>query len=84
MVEIYKGQKIHIDIQRRFIALSSPFDLPVYETSHEIYINNRKISKRIKELTEAMPKDEHTDIAHVYLGIAKQLIDKKIYAGLDE
>ncbi len=83
MVEIYNGQKIYI-IEQEFLGLSSPFDLPVFESKYEIYINNRKISKRVKELAKTRLQSATTDIVQVYLDIARELIDEKIYSRIDE
>jgi hypothetical protein len=83
MVEIYKGQKIHIDIERSFIAMSSPFDLPIFETKYEIYINNRKISKRVKEIADEEEWNANINFAERYLIVSKRLIDAKIYTRSD-
>jgi hypothetical protein len=83
MVEIYKGQKIHIEITKHLVMSSPRSAGPLYLSSFEIYINNRKISKRVKEIANEEEWNANINFAERYLIILKRLIDAKIYTKPD-
>ena len=79
LVEIYRGQKILVEISSNGIVALDNYWQPIRSHNIEIYLNNRKVTAEIKRRAEMEFWPEHDTICEIYRDIVRQMIDEWLF-----